>query len=205
MPTDDAKGAISYYCIMAGLGAVFTILWRSLLAAPASHLLEHRPGDSYGIVGAIRDLALQYLFGYPKESSLAAALIFGLACIPIRLLGIAGLTHLALYVFKAGERGFSATLRATAYSSAPLALLGALPFGNAAGHIAHFVFMFLGLSAIHGCSKPKAFLAASSSTFTILGVLVSVPLILFAAILLMILMLCLLFGSFLHLITHGVP
>jgi hypothetical protein len=87
---------------------------------------------------------------------LAVNLILGPIVVAVGLFVWAGILHLMLLLLGGGARGFEASFRAIAYSSAS-SLFQIIPLcGGLVGGVYGFVLMIIGLSAAHGDSKGKA-------------------------------------------------
>ena len=169
MPIDTAKGAISFYWVVAGISILLASLWGALFAImngsaaeqmalteQLTELTNQMPAEALGAMGPL--LSMMLALTSPK-GMLAFQIICAVLAPPLNLLISAGMFHLALLVIGKAFGGFNATLRAFGYSCAPL-LLGFLPIcGVSLGGIAFWVFFIIGLSKLHGISYGKAVLA----------------------------------------------
>ena len=142
MRVDDSDGALSFYWINAGIGALVGQLWQVAFAAigmgspgtpklPSDHPLA-------GYLSTMSSPLWNLVFG-----------IIGAVAAPIGLYIYAGLFHVGLIIFKGNKKGFNATLRSVAYASGPL-LLQVVPLcGGAIGGIWSLVLMVIGLGKTH--------------------------------------------------------
>ncbi len=155
MPASDAKGAISYYWLTAGIAFLFSGLWQAAATFagfggidPRSLQLPPELAEMVGKYGPAQLAAMSL------SSGIGTALLA-----PIALFIGAGVVHLGALVFGSAHRGFDATLRATAYAAAPL-LLQAIPLcGQFIGIIGFFWYVTLvviGMSKLHGAVTWRA-------------------------------------------------
>ncbi|MBR2978361.1 MAG: YIP1 family protein [Myxococcaceae bacterium] len=175
MPTDTAKGAISFYWLVAGLGMILASLWTALFAIMSGGASEQMAeinqlqslldqmsptmSDAPGALGMMGPLLSMTLALASPEGMLVWQIICAVVGAPLYLLFTAGLIHVSALLIGKAHGGFSATLRACGYGCAPL-LFNFVPMcGSAIGGIAYAVFLIIGLSKLHRVSYGSAVLA----------------------------------------------
>ena len=166
MPTDNAKGAVSYYWLVAGTAMVFGGLWTALLSllsgASADQLskMEELQGLAESMEGPARaafGMLLPALQATASPGSTLLCQVFtALFLTPLQLLIWAGLFHLFAMLVGAAKNGFNATLRACGYAAAPL-LLSVVPLcGAALGGLGWIILLIVGFAHLQQVSYAKA-------------------------------------------------
>lgn len=108
-----------------------------------------------------------------KEGSASA--LFSLLLYPLMLAGISfpliGVTHILLMVFGAGDRGYQATFRATAYSYAPI-ILCVLPIvGDMVGALVSMAISIIAYKNIHNTTYMRVVLSMMMPVLLLLVIL----------------------------------
>jgi hypothetical protein len=135
MRVDNADGALSFYWIVAGVGAFFAQLWQAGLTAVTSL-------GSVGSLPADNPMAALSRLGPLVYVGLGVAVLI---LAPLFLYLGAGIMHLSAMVLRSSSRGFNATLRAVAYAAAPN-LLAVIPIcGGIIGGIWSLVLMVIAI------------------------------------------------------------
>ncbi len=104
------------------------------------------PSMSGGAAALESNTAMLLLLIYPFAASAA-------------IFPIAGITHIMLLTFGAGERGYQATFRATTYSYAPIIFCMIPIVGEMVGTMAVFVISIIAYKCIHNTSLLRVVLA----------------------------------------------
>lgn len=165
MPTGDARGAISYYWITAGLAFLFGGLWQAATVAAGF-------GGSFDPETLQLPPQYQEMFARYSPEQMAAmnasTAIASALFAPVVLFISAGIVHLGALVFGSGRKGFEATLRASAYAAGPM-LLQAIPLcGQFLGVIGFFWYVTLvviGMWKLHGGEAWRAAAAVIAPWF----------------------------------------
>ncbi len=143
-----------YYLLLAEVQAIFTFLWEMLGIFPH---LQQENAQLGGLVGlsAMGFGSLLILIFYPLL--LTGALFLA-----------AGLNHLFLSIFRAGNKGFEGTFRAISYASSPL-ILGIIPgIGQFVGALWSMVLSIIAYKKVHETTYTRVILALLLTSF-ILG------------------------------------
>lgn len=171
MPSFHANGAISYFWIVCGFSTLCSTIWATLtyrFVGTDQQTLD-KLAEMKSSMEAVQDkmptlhqLLMPFVnfveSGTVSPAILLAQLIPAVLFPPITLLLMAGLFHLCGKLTGAARRGFSATLRAYAYSSAAL-LVAVIPvFGSNLSSLAHAVLFIVGLTKIHRTTYGKSVL-----------------------------------------------
>lgn len=123
---------------------------------------------NFGILSRLSPLLIKTI-GVPAEFIAISAplLVFAAGIIAIFL--FSGLMHLFGYIL--GAKDFSATFKATAYSTTPVALLSWIPF---VGFITPVWWLYLqvkGLSTLHNIGKLRSLAITAASIVLVVGIL----------------------------------
>ena len=118
MRVDNADGAISYYWLVAGVGAVAGQMWQA--GFTALNFGRHRVSSDNPMAALMNGGPLLYV-----GLGLAVLLLA-----PVFLYIGAGILHLSAMVLRSAGNGFNATLRAVAYAAGPN-LLAIIPLCGA--------------------------------------------------------------------------
>ena len=169
MPTDNAKGAVSFYWLVAGLAMILASLWTALFAIMSGSaseqmaqinqltaLMNQMSSGSLGTMGPMMSMMLALA---SPEGMLVWQIFCAVVGAPLYLLCMAGLIHVSALLIGKANGGFNATMRACGYSCAPL-LLGFLPVcGASIGGFAYVVFIIIGFARLHRVSYLSAVVA----------------------------------------------
>ncbi len=119
MRVDNADGAVTYYWLVAGVGAVAGQLWQALFALLKSGAASRMTSDN-PMAAWVNSMA-----NLPPLAHVGMG-IAALVLAPVFLYIGAGIVHLSAMLFRSAGNGFNATLRAVAYAAGP-SLLGIIP------------------------------------------------------------------------------
>ncbi|MDR0964989.1 MAG: YIP1 family protein, partial [Myxococcales bacterium] len=166
MPTHDAKGAITYYWLIAGAATLAAGLSGQLVSVVtgADQTNREQLDELAGMLdqmdeairpffeGAYRFLELSTTPSMVLVGMLIGALLFT----PLNLVIYAGVYHVCAMLVGAARNGFNATLRALGYSATPLLLCFLPGCGMFFGSIGWFAFAIIGIARLQQVSYGKA-------------------------------------------------
>ena len=173
MPSFHARGALSYFWIVCGFSTLCSTLWGALtyrfvgLNDPktASQLAEMRGMlesdlDKLQMLRTLLEPFLDFAEkGILSPAVLACLLLPAVLMPPVQLVLLSAMYHVCGKLTGAAKLGFSATMRAYAYSSAAL-LVSIVPvFGSNVAGLAHAVLFIVGMTKIHNSSYGKSTVA----------------------------------------------
>jgi len=154
---------LAFYVLLSTLAAVVQFLFQGL---------------GLGLLGSMQGPETE-MFGPTEIMGMGAASVFVLLLYPIvftvGLYITAGVYHLFLKLFQAGEAGFEGTFRALAYGSAPTVLSVVPLLGWMVGSVWTLVLTIIGLKTVHRTSYARVLAAIGALLFTfvmLIGILV---------------------------------
>lgn len=151
LPATASIGDPLFYAVIVGyIGLVATTVYNAVFNATL--------GSAFTSLGGLGDRPeiARFMPFIQGGLGLVVNLVLGPLFIAVGLFIWAGVLHLLLLLLGGGARGFEATFRALAYSSASN-LFQIIPLcGSLIGAVYGIVLTIIGLSAAHGDSKGKA-------------------------------------------------
>jgi hypothetical protein len=152
---DQTRSAVLFAVIASTVGSWVASLFSSVTAASSAaqvrQMLEQLPPELEKLRPFLENLAGE-MSGARLVGQLLLAPLFAL----VGLYLMAGVVHLLLLLFRGAPRGFSATLTAAGYASAP-ALLAAVPgCGGLVAAVWSVVALVIGLGETQRCGPGKA-------------------------------------------------